>query len=62
MLVFNLTWLDVSFDTRDKDWFIIPVELRANYHQVKNMFVTRYFASEEIVSSETREQIIGCEM
>jgi len=60
--LFNLTGLDISFDTKYKDWSFYLIELKANYQVVKKMLAEKHLIPKEIAPGETRLQIIGCEM
>ena len=61
-LMFSITGIDVSFDAKYKDWSFYLIELRANYQGVKELLAERNLIPKEIVSGETRLQIVGCEM
>lgn len=61
-LLFNLTGLDISYDTKYGDWSFYLIELKANYQLVKKMLAEKHLIPKEITPGETTLQIIGCEM
>jgi hypothetical protein len=61
-LVFNLTGLDLYNGARYRDWSFYLIELRVDYHRVKNMLAERHFIPMEIVPGETRLLIVVCDM
>jgi hypothetical protein len=60
--VFYITGLDVSFDIKYNDWSFYLVELKADYQRVKELLAKRLLVPKEIDHSETRLQIVACQM
>jgi Acetoacetate decarboxylase (ADC) len=61
-LVFKITGLDLSFDTKFGEWSFYLIELKANLAEVNKLLTEKHLTAKEITPGETKLQIIGCDM